>query len=57
MKYSKAELALLDEFAKTALQSILRHECTYLNNTSEAVAHWAYQYAESMIEARRDLIE
>ena len=57
MKYSKDELVLLDEFAKVALQSVLRHDDTYLSNTPEAVAFWSYQYAEAMLSARKGLTE
>jgi hypothetical protein len=57
MNYSKEELKLLDEFAKAALQSCLRHESTHLNNTSEAVAFWSYQYAAAMIDARKGFVE
>ena len=57
MKYSKDEVALLDEFAKVAMQSILRDEDTYKRNTSEAVAHWAYLYAEAMMNARQGFIK
>ena len=57
MKYSKEEVKLLDDFAKAALMSILRHESTYTNNTSDFVAHWSYEYAQAMLETRMAIVE
>ncbi len=47
----------LDAIALEAMKCCLRDERTYLNNTSAAVAGWAYGYALAMMDERESHIK